>query len=257
MIVPARSSRWFHIHNTASAVVPAAPNEVSNLWSWHDVSTLNTLYQDAARTTPVAANSDPIGNIGDRSGNSRHLAQTGAAGTRPTYQTNIQNGLAAALYDGGDFLDTSATLDSVPMTIIGVFRTSSTVGTNRGIASVYHSTNFGARCTFTTANVLQALVSTPQVTRNSVATFGATTTIIFCGRFDTAEIASFANGSISTTTHAAPAVNNILSVGRSNVNTATSLANGHLCELAVYNRALTNNEVASLNAYFNGKWAVY
>jgi len=53
---------------------------------WLDPSDLSTLFQDAAMTTPVTADSDPVGAILDKSGNGHHLTQaTGAA--RPLYNT--------------------------------------------------------------------------------------------------------------------------------------------------------------------------
>ena len=48
------------------------PASLANLWAWWDVATLSTLYTDNAGTTPVSANSDPIGYIADRSGNGRY-----------------------------------------------------------------------------------------------------------------------------------------------------------------------------------------
>jgi hypothetical protein len=60
---------------------------------------LSTLFQDAAMTTPVTANNDPVGAILDKSGNSRHLTQS-TAGSRPLYKTS--GGLHWLETDGSD-----------------------------------------------------------------------------------------------------------------------------------------------------------
>lgn len=55
---------------------------------------------------------DPIGTFPDQSGNGHDLVQSGADNTKPTYKTNIQNGLPCARLDGlQDFMkvDFSAT----------------------------------------------------------------------------------------------------------------------------------------------------
>jgi hypothetical protein len=47
---------------------------------------ISTLFQDSAGTTPVTVATDPIGYVGDKSGNGNHATQATAA-ARPTYQT--------------------------------------------------------------------------------------------------------------------------------------------------------------------------
>jgi hypothetical protein len=58
---------------------------VGGFW---DVSDRKTLWQNAAMTTPVAADGDPVGAVMDKSGNGNHLLQVGADATRPTYKTS-------------------------------------------------------------------------------------------------------------------------------------------------------------------------
>jgi hypothetical protein len=53
------------------------------------------LWQDTSGTTPVAADTDPIGRVDDLSGNGKHLLQS-TSGNRPAYRT----GPARTVYDG-------------------------------------------------------------------------------------------------------------------------------------------------------------
>lgn len=47
-----------------------------DLLAWWDPSDLSTLFQEAAGTTPVAAENDPVGLMRDKSGNGRHFSTT-------------------------------------------------------------------------------------------------------------------------------------------------------------------------------------
>ena len=55
--------------------------------AWYDPSDLSTLFQDAAGTTPVAADGDPVGLVLDKSDNGNHASQ-GISAARPVYRTD-------------------------------------------------------------------------------------------------------------------------------------------------------------------------
>ena len=76
---------------------------------WLDPSDLSTMFQDAAGTTPVAADGDPVGLIRDKSGNGNDFKQTTDA-SRPLYKTD--GTLHWLAFDGtDDFLVSGATID--------------------------------------------------------------------------------------------------------------------------------------------------
>lgn len=64
--------------------------------AWYDGSSLATLSQDSAGTTPVTAADQPIGRAEDKSGRGNHVVQATAA-SRPLYQAN-----GSALFDGSN-----------------------------------------------------------------------------------------------------------------------------------------------------------
>jgi hypothetical protein len=76
--------------------------------AWYSPSDLSTLFQDAAGTTPVAADGDPVARVEDKSGNGNHLTQSTAA-RRMTYRTD---GTHHWLESVDDFLETAAIIGS-------------------------------------------------------------------------------------------------------------------------------------------------
>jgi hypothetical protein len=78
------------------------PTQIAGLRLWLDFSDIATLFQDAARTVPVAADGDVIGGVTDKSGQARHAVQSNG-GLVPTYATsNFSAGAARNV--GGKFL---------------------------------------------------------------------------------------------------------------------------------------------------------
>lgn len=71
--------------------------------AWYDPSDISTLFQDAAGATPVTADGDPVGYMGDKSGNGNHMTQSISA-SRPIYKTD---GTLHWLYFDGvdDYMD--------------------------------------------------------------------------------------------------------------------------------------------------------
>lgn len=83
--------------------IPAVGNSFDPIslhpFAWYDPSDLSTLFKDAAMTTPVSADGDPVGAMQDKSGNGHHITQS-VAGSRPLYKTSA--GLSWLEFDGVD-----------------------------------------------------------------------------------------------------------------------------------------------------------
>jgi hypothetical protein len=73
----------------------------TSLARWHNASNLGSLWQDSARSTPVATAKDPLGCFDDLSGNGRHWKQA-TSGMRLAFEENVYGNFHAALGDGVD-----------------------------------------------------------------------------------------------------------------------------------------------------------
>lgn len=107
---------------TTITVGEFSPSHLSGLVGWYDFSDISTLWQDAARTTPVTADGQAILGVTDKSGTGRHLSE---ATNGPAYKEAIQNGLSVARWDGiNDALASAATTIGQPFTVFMVYRSS-------------------------------------------------------------------------------------------------------------------------------------
>lgn len=231
------------------------PSSLADLWSWWDIATISTLYQDSAGSTPVTTNADPIGYIADRSGNGRYVRQTGATSTRPTYTTGVQNGLPAASFDGGDYLDSVATVDNRPITIAYAVKRFASVNATRGIITTF--TSAGTRAFFTSGNNVSLSVASPSASNDSVATFGANSALIGFAAIASTVSDNWTNATKKTGSHTSSVTNNIVSLGKLTTGSTSSLLSGYLCEICIYNRVLSDTEIGQLATYLNSKWSVY
>lgn len=94
-------------------VPPFSPLLVGGLVAWWDADAITG-----------KSDGDAISQWDDSSGNARHGTQ-GTAGSRPTYKTNILNGLPVVRFDGGDVLDVAAFTHGTKFSVFAVvvFRT--------------------------------------------------------------------------------------------------------------------------------------
>lgn len=77
-----------------------SPGDVDGLYAWYDADAISGLN-----------NGDPVSTWTDESGNARNQTQVDTA--RPTYQTNIQNGLPGVRFDGSnDYMNVQVNYDN-------------------------------------------------------------------------------------------------------------------------------------------------
>lgn len=248
---------WSADGSTVATAALASPDDIGGLVGWWDASDISTLFQDTAGTSVVTANGQTVARINDKSGTGTTITQA-TAGARPTYQTGVQNALAALSFDGGDYLSSTATFDNYPVTILGVARTNATIGVSRGLVTLRHSTNFGTRVLLSSADRVQATVGPADVSLVAAGTVAADTTFLFGMRADASSISAMRDNALTgAPAHSASLVANIVRLGAVNVNTTGTLHQGHIMEVCLYNAYLSASQVGRVGRYLIEKWAVY
>lgn len=222
---------------------------------WFDFSDLTTLFQDDAGTTPVTADAQTIGMVTDKSGNNRHALQATAL-RRPVYKANIQNGKSVSRYDLSTALaSTFGATFSQPNTIFIVAKITTLEGNNFALFDGIATSNRHTIIAVTTSTPdsyylyagsnLQPAVSVP---KNSF--------VVFLTLWNGASSQLWENGTSKFTGN--PGTNTLtgLTLGWSWNATGAGLK-GDICELLVFNAALSDANHANMLIYLNTKWAVY
>lgn len=234
-----------------------SPDQITGLQLWLAADDLTTLFQDSAKTTPVTANNDPIGAWEDKSGNGRDATQA-TSGLRPTYKTNIANGLPGILHenssDGGTTADlakwlaTASFISARPYTIYLVANT------------ITGHNNRGRSLDGTGANWLLGAYLTPLKYAHH---FAGSSLVGIDGAVGTVYIhrcvASGSNSyyySNNSSPHGDGGSGNPGGLGVGGHTSAGEYAHGHTFELLVYNTAHTSTEWEQVEAYLADKWGV-
>lgn len=241
-----------------------APTDIANLRFWFDASQIGTLWQDSARTTPVASDSDPVGAWDDGSGGALHATQA-TSGKRPLYKTGIQNGLAGVLLDGVDDLLNlpSATL-GVGITEFHVVKLSTheMIMEHGDVGAGYKGSYFYKNGACISLNHIDAGDYTQSTALNASAGSG------WLGSA-AALVTRRVNGTHAShdlrKDRAGVSLSSIFSVNQSSDLTAigtlggrgnnTLFSAGYLFETVVYNAALSDGDRDTVEAYLQAKWA--
>lgn len=253
---------------------PKAPNQVSGLYAWWDVSVASSLLRDRTGVDPTLASSDgdPIGTILDQSGNNRRLQAVAGDATRPTLKVGIQAGKNGARFDAVDDVLRCDTVGSSlmsgndkPFTVIWVGKQASNVG-NRTFWGTNNSANSMSnhrfRCNGTTSYHSDRRDDAGSNTSVSGSTPN-TSTHVFALRF-TGTATSFFRDSVAIYENSAQNVGTItltsFSVGAWYRNASGEVTeeylNGDFFEMAVYDSALSASDCVSVSDYLKTKWGV-
>jgi len=107
--------------------------------AWYDPSDLSTMFTDAAGTTPVTGDGDPVGLILDKSGNGYHASQATST-ARPLFQID-GSGKHYLAFDGVDDYLSTAAIDLTGTDKVTVFSGSRVLSSN---LAVFYETNTNA-----------------------------------------------------------------------------------------------------------------
>lgn len=247
----------FGFHGIGLPVASAAPASFSpiilqNLLGWWDSAALSALSQDANGATPVAANGNPIGRWMDIGGAGTHATQANGS-AKPTYATNAQNGLPAPSFDGGDYLDTAATVNQNSITIFAVIKTGTLAGTFRGIFSAAHNVNGGISLLSHSSNKL-AVFSGGNYLQDANVLASDTAYCVACTHDGVTRNLYRDGVLVGTQAQALGSVTNIMRIGALYVNSTSLMWNGYIPEVAIYSRALGSAELTQLFNYGRAKY---
>ncbi len=245
---------WRAVYDLSGAEVgtKGEPELISGLVAWYaaDAIALN--------------DGDPVGTWEDSSVNNNDATQATAA-NKPTYKTNILNGLPVVRFDGtNDYLAANGlgTLISgadKPFTVVILFRAASG-------ADVYSWGNSGNTVPFLTMRI-----SSDKPTSwkrddagsgtQKIPTDGASTTYrIVSHRHTGTAVSLYVNGVatsvLATADDLGTTTTNIFTLGAFGRTTFSGFMNGDIAEAIIYNRALTDSERRQLERYLGAKWGI-
>lgn len=255
------------------------PSWISGLQLWLDASDASTLYQSSGGSA-ATADGDPVGYWADKSGNARDAVQ--ASGTnKPTLKLGVKNSRNTLLFDGtNDSLSVSGSasslkfLHSADSTVFAVFKYN-TLNGGAIIDSMAGTTaKTGVYVYATTTGKWQTLLGNSSSAANTSPVFNESAnsyipTDFVLGSFTnrptnaTASLRSYGykNGGNSFNNNAATGVASTASSSHDLTIGCffggSGSINGYLCELIVYNSALTDSDKNIVDTYLNSKWSIY
>lgn len=231
-----------------------SPKDLSGLTMWLDANSLN-LSDNSAVTTWT-----------DISGSSNSALQ-GTAGFKPVYKTGVVNGRPAVLFDGvDDFMSLTAGAQTAMLagdkSVFAAVKWVSTAGVESRVLSVADgafSTRFALR--YTTGPVYGVVYTTGVAQASITATAGNIPST------SAAQILEVVQSGASLT---ARTNGTQLAANPSNAGTEAAVygsigsgptgadlwGNLYICEVAVYNRALSTSEASQVRSYLGTKYGV-
>lgn len=239
-----------------SGAATPIPLTISGLFAWWDTSDLATLFQDSAGATPVTATNDPVGMLKDKSGNARHLIQSGAGTLKPTYQ-GAGGGISS---DGGDTLKvTGLGTAFTAQTVIAVFMPTATTSFGRLFTQWTTTADYNE-----VGHYLPILRNSTNAEFCSYATTGARSAVsvtnnqkyLFVSQHTGSALTNRANAVDGAEyTHSFSKTINGMAIFADDL--GTSNLTGRLYELLVFNTAISSGDRAALEAYLNAKWGSF
>lgn len=232
------------------------PIDIGGLFVWYDLS--NAIYlQNGSDVAPSPG--EGIKKALDRSGYGNDTIVQANIGSRATFTSGQINGLPAAVFDGGDFLNLPSTLYPLVNgnnTIFAVSRSSSDTTQQRILAGAESG---GARLTLEYGTTTGQVVYLNNITNTGgVGVNGITKSNfnIFSAFFrGTIQSLAVNNGASSTNaTGAAENGVNAMRMGMGAVGGAGLI--GSIAEILWYNRALYAAEITQVNLYLAKKYAI-
>lgn len=240
------------------------PNDLPGLALWHSADV--GVYSDLG-TTP-AANGGSVEQWNDQSGNALHATQTGAAGIRPVFKTNIQNGLPALQFTAASsqFLN-AAYLATQPGTILCVYSVNKAAplgNTEAPLLNAYAAA--GAQfCWGLRASSNQGTYNNAGwFIENTISTLFSSISQPAFNVVDILGVQQAQTKGVLTRWGVCTATPATAFTGSPNVPTSVTIGseasagflNGNIHELIVFSNALTNTQYNGIVNYLIAKWGI-
>ena len=239
---------------SSGGAAPAfSPLDISGLALWLDASDSTTLFQDDAGTTPAAANDDPVGYWGDKSGNGNNVTQAGAT-ARPLLKTAVQNGRNGVLFDNSnDSMGNTLAMPDVS-TMLVAYNVLGTPGSDTVFSTT--SVNFLAQ-RFNSGTTIQSWPNGAASVMVLTTTYSNAAAVLQLANDYTADqyIIQYNGDTLANTTARVNPGGTIL-IGAAGPTASTELLNGHVFELCLFSRTLTDAERATVRSYLVAKWGI-
>lgn len=228
-----------------------SPSDLAGLGVWlrSDLG----LFQESTFATAVTTDTNPVGGWQDQSGNARHVLQA-TAGQRPTWKTNIINGLPVVRFDGVDdylagmsyALGSAATLFLVA---------SKTAGTQDYLLS---GTGSGSSSAIVSGYATVAYEWFNQVGASTDRyTFAGTSSglnILAIRQTNGVSLTGYFNS--ATTVFSVVPVASLGNFNRLGTSTGANYAGADVAELIVYGRSLSDANLGSVMTYLKNRYAL-
>lgn len=242
----------------------ANPSDISDLWGWWDMSDVDTVFQDAGATTVVAADDDPVLTVLDKSGNDRHLVKHAADAT-PSYSLGVADELGGVYFAADEVLYVAdQPLLAAPYdwpTFFAIIKTGAAGTDVRGVLSNWEASAGEGQYVYTEGTDIKAATDNVGVLGDlDVITgpgFAANTVYSICHNPYNSGVRSLHVNDQQTNaveTALANTVCDFFSVGQIDLADITHGLAGHILEVAVFERGLTDDEMNALAEYAAQKW---
>ena len=263
------------VYSTASTF---APSDITGLQLWLDASDDQTLYDATTGGSLVAADGS-VARWEDKSGNDYHMTQA-TAGSRPARKTAIQGGLDVLRFDGSvDFMSVPSStatfkfFHAAQATIFVVFSTSNTINAAQILGNRTSGADIGA--------YIRHFNATDQKSILHVATDGIVDYVFNASASSFFDINSFRVLSLVSDVTASASSRSRLRVNggsaeanntdgstasQSNASRNLSICANHdgsglvlaadICEIIIYNSALSDTDREAVEDYLIAKWSI-
>ena len=238
-------NHWYVLSQTGDDDLNFVPSSLSNLQMWLDADDAQTLYSTYPST--LAGNGDLVERWVDKSGQGNDATQNNDAEKAMRLGQAVQDTYRTSLFfDSGEGMLTTCDIASPPYTIFTVYnRKTESGGFARAIQGLVNNWLLGPY----NGEHLHYAGGWVTVNGDSIR---LTENAVTCALNDGANSTFFLNGSDNTETNTPVGAPGIIAMG--NAGRWDQSLQGDLSEVIVYNRALSNDEISTVNDYLKSKW---